>query len=79
MVVEGVNVVDHLCAQLNNRDPFFPIQYLRLHSSPERLDHGIVITVTDSSKAESQAVFVDVAGEPSHTSITSKCCDDRGC
>ena len=63
VVVAGVNVVDHLCAQFNNRDPFVPVQWLCLHSRPKRPDHGVVVAVADSSRAESETVFVDVTGE----------------
>ena len=63
IVVEGVNVVDHLRVLFISRNPFFSNPVALFAFSPERLEHSIVVTVTDSSQAESEAAFVDVTGE----------------
>lgn len=61
MVLEGGNVGSHLRAQFNIRGPFLPIQQLCRYSRPERLDHGIVITVASSFEAEPESEFVVLA------------------
>ena len=63
LVMEGIDVVSRRRAQFENRCPFSPVPQLSLHPGPERLDHGIVITIANSSEAEPQPVFVDIAGE----------------
>lgn len=40
---------DHRCAGLDDAVPALAVQQFDLHSARELFDHGIVVTVTDSS------------------------------
>ena len=61
--MEEVDVVSYIRVQFSNRGPLPPIHELCLHSPPKQPAHRIVINVADSSAAQSEAVFVDIAGE----------------
>lgn len=65
-VVEGADVVCRRRAAFNNCGRFLPIPRLCLHFRPELLDQGIVVTVTENPKAESEAVFLSVARANAH-------------
>lgn len=68
-VVEGADVVCRRRAEFNNCGRFLPIPRLCLHFCPELLDQGIVVTVTENPKAESEAVFLSVARERSRREL----------
>ena len=48
-IVEPFDPVDHGHRQLEPGCPSFPVEEFDLHRSPERLDNGIVVGVSDAA------------------------------
>ncbi len=60
LIMEIVDVIGHGGAQSHDGVPLSSVKQLGLHSTPKRLDHGVVIAIPDGSVAKPEAILCDV-------------------
>jgi hypothetical protein len=62
-VVEAFDVFEHRVRQLDAGVPALPVQQFNLHATPEGLDDGIVVRVTNRSQGWQEPCLLGAPGE----------------